>query len=150
MKRLAQLSSISSLPTLAIISITLLLTACSTTQNQRISQNEAAFNTYTPAERKMIRTGQIAVGFDPDMVRMALGDPSRETTVDSAAGKQIAWEYRQIKPSLGIGLSGGIGTRGSGLGIGTGVNVNPNNTKLLKRVIFDRHTGKVSQIESYQ
>jgi hypothetical protein len=134
---------------LTLASCALLFAACSTTQNQRITQNQAAFDSYTPAERQMIRTGQIAVGFDQDMVRMALGDPSREATVDTAAGKQIAWEYRQLKPSLGIGLGGGIGTRGSGVGIGTGVNVNPNNSKLLKRVIFDRQTGKVSQIESY-
>ncbi|MDQ8196087.1 hypothetical protein QEH59_16755 [Coraliomargarita sp. SDUM461004] len=133
--------------TLALFAV--LFTACSTPQNQRISQNQAAFNTYTPAERQMIRTQQIAVGFDQDMVRMALGDPSHETTVDSAAGKQIVWEYRQIKPSMGISLGGGVGSRGSGVGIGTGVNVNPNNTKLLKRVVFDRQTGKVSTFESY-
>jgi hypothetical protein len=150
MKRLPKLTSLSSLTALATIGLALLLTACGTTQNQRITQNQAAFDTYTPAERQMIRTGQIAVGFDQDMVRMALGDPTRETTVDSAAGKQIVWEYRQIKPSLGLSLGGGIGTRGSGVGVGTGVNVNPNNSKLLKRVIFDRYTGKVSQIESYE
>ncbi len=133
--------------TLAIASLILL--GCAST-NQRISQNEALFNTYSPAEKKMIRTGQIAIGFDQDMVRMALGDPSREVTVDTAAGKQIAWEYRQIKPSLGIGVGGGIGTGGSGVGIGTGVGVRPDRTKLLKRVIFDRGTGEVSKIESYE
>jgi len=134
---------------LLLAALALLFTGCGTTKNQRIAQNEAAFNTYTPAERQMIRTGQVAVGFDQDMVRMALGDPSREATVDSAAGKQIAWEYRQLKPSLGIGIGGGIGTGGSGVGIGTGVGVSPNKTKLLKRVVFDRQTGKVSQVESY-
>lgn len=128
----------------------LFFAACGTTKSQRISQNEAAFNTYTPGERKLIRTGQIAVGFDPDMVRMALGDPTREATVDTASGKQIAWEYRQVKPSVGFTLGGGIGTRGSGVGIGTGVGVNPNQTKLLKRVVFDRQTGKVSRVESYE
>jgi hypothetical protein len=134
---------------LTLAMLALLMTACGTTKSQRISQNEAAFNSYTPAERKMIRTGQVAVGFDQDMVRMALGDPSRETTVDSAGGKQIVWEYRQIKPSLSLGVGGGIGTRGSGVGIGTGVGVSPNNTKLLKRIVFDRQTGNVAQIESY-
>ncbi|TVP81155.1 MAG: hypothetical protein EA353_02140 [Puniceicoccaceae bacterium] len=127
----------------------LLLTACGTTKDQRISRNEALFNTYTPSERQMIRTGQVAVGFDQDMVRMALGDPSRETTIDTAAGKQIAWEYRHIKPSLGVSVGGGIGTRGSGIGIGSGVGVSPNNTKLRKRVVFDRQSGRVSQVESY-
>jgi hypothetical protein len=127
----------------------LIFAGCGTTKNQRISQDEALFNSYTPAERKMIRTGQVAVGFDQDMVRMALGDPSRETTVASAAGKQIAWEYRHLKPSIGIGVGGSIGTRGSGIGVGSGVGISPNNTKLRKRVIFDRQTGEVSRVESY-
>jgi len=133
---------------LVILLITLLLSSCAST-SKRISQNEALFNTYTAAEKKMIRTGQIAVGFDQDMVRMALGDPSREVSVDTAAGKQIAWEYRELKPSMNIGIGGGIGSGGSGVGIGTGVGVSPNRTKLLKRVVFDRQTGEVSKIESY-
>ena len=132
-----------------LLSAMVALSACSSTKSQRINQNEALFKSYTPGERQMIRTGQVAVGFDQDMVRMALGDPSREATIDTAAGKQIAWEYTQMKPSLNIGLGGGIGTRGSGVGIGTGVGVSPNKTKLLKRVVFDRQTGKVSKIESY-
>ena len=132
---------------LAII-IALLTAACSTT-DKRISQDEALFNTYTPGEKKMIRTGQIAVGFDQDQVRMALGDPSRETTIESTGGKQIVWEYRELKPSLGLSVGGGIGTRGSGVGIGTGVGVRPDRTKLLKRVVFDRHSGTVAKIESH-
>ncbi len=125
------------------------LAGCATTQSKRISQNEALFNTYTPAERKLIRTGEVAVGFDQDQVRMALGDPSRETTVDTAGGKQIVWEYREVQPTLGLSVGGGIGTRGSGVGVGTGVGVSPNKTKLLKRIVFDRQTGEVSQVESY-
>ena len=134
---------------LTLATCALLFSGCTSTQSQRISQNEALFNTYTPAERKMIRTGQVAVGFDQDMVHMALGDPSRETTVDTAAGKQVVWEYRQLKPTFGIGLGGSVGTKGSGIGIGTGVGVSPNKTKLLKRVVFDRKTGKVASVESY-
>ena len=129
--------------------IGLLLAGCAST-SKRISQNEALFNTYTPAEKKMIRSGQIAVGFDQDMVRMALGDPSREVSMDTAGGKQIAWEYRELKPPMNVGIGGGIGTRGSGIGIGAGVGVSPNRTNLQKRVIFDRQTGEVTKIESYQ
>ncbi|MDP4610462.1 MAG: hypothetical protein NWT02_04690 [Opitutales bacterium] len=134
--------------TFFVFALSLFFIGCAST-SKRIDQNEALFKTYTPGEQRMIRTGQIAVGFDQDMVRMALGDPSREATVDTAAGKQVACEYREIKPSLGVSLGGGIGTRGSGVGIGTGVGVSPDRTRLLKRVIFDRQTGKVSKIESY-
>lgn len=130
------------------LALSLISLGCAT-KSQRINQNEALFNTYTPAERKMIRTGQVAVGFDQEMVRMALGDPSRESTVDTAEGKQIVWEYSYLKPSLGIGVGGGIGTGGSGVGIGTGVGVSPNKTKLRKRIVFDRQTGEVARVESY-
>jgi hypothetical protein len=130
--------------------VVLFFFGCGTTKSQRIQQNEALFNTYTPTERKLIRTGEIAVGFSQDQVRMSLGDPSAESTVDMAGGKQIAWEYRKLKPSLGLSLGGGIGTRGSGVGIGTGVGVSPDRSRLLKRVIFDRQTGEVSKIESYE
>jgi hypothetical protein len=134
----------------SLIACLFLLLGCATTQNKRITQNEALFNTYTPMERKLIRMGEVAVGFDQDQVRMALGDPSRETTVDTAAGKAVVWEYREINPSLGLSVGGGIGTRGSGVGVGTGVGVSPNRTKLLKRIVFDRQTGEVSKVESYK
>lgn len=127
----------------------LLFLGCAGTQNQRITQNEALFNTYTPIERKLIRMGEVAVGFDQDQVRMSLGDPSRETTIDTAAGKAIVWEYRELKPSLGLSIGGGIGTRGSNIGLGTGVGVSPDRTKLLKRIVFDRQSGEVSRVESY-
>ena len=122
---------------------------CASSKSQRIAQNETLFNSYTPTERKLIRMGQVAVGFDQDQVRMALGSPSRETTVDTAAGKAIAWEYRELKPTLGLSVGGSIGTRGSGVGIGTGVGVSPDRTRLLKRIVFDRQSGNVSKVESY-
>ncbi|MFP4069790.1 MAG: hypothetical protein ACOC4K_03955 [Verrucomicrobiota bacterium] len=124
----------------------LLSAGCTSTKSQRISENEALFNSYTPAERKMIRTGQVAVGFDQDMVRMALGDPSRETTVDTAGGKAIVWEYTEIKPRLGVSL--GAGTWG-GVGGGVGVSASPDRNKVLKRIVFDRQSGEVSRVESY-
>lgn len=127
----------------------LLFLGCAGTQNQRITRSEALFNTYTPIERKLIRMGEVAVGFDQDQVRMSLGDPSRETTIDTAAGKAIVWEYRELKPSLGLSIGGGIGTRGSNIGLGTGVGVSPDRTKLLKRIVFDRQSGEVSRVESY-
>ena len=79
---------------------------------------------------------------------MALGEPSRETTVDTAGGKAIVWEYRELSPRVGFTLGGGMGTRGSSMGVGTGVGVSPNQTKLLKRITFDRQTGEVSRVET--
>ena len=137
------------LPTYLTLLIACLLVGCASNSNTRISQNQAQFNSYTPGEQAMLKAGQVAVGFDQDMVRIALGAPSRETTVDTAEGKHIVWEYRELKPSLGLSLGGGIGTRGSGVGIGTGVGVSPDRSKLLKRITFDRQTGEATRVESY-
>ncbi|WP_269524122.1 hypothetical protein [Coraliomargarita parva] len=125
------------------------LAGCATSSSTRISKNEALFNTYTPEERKLIRLGEVAVGFDQEQVRMALGAPSRESTVETAEGKQIVWEYRRPKPNLGLGLGIGGGTRGVGLGGGVGIGANTNSSNLQKRIIFDRNTGTVSKVESY-
>lgn len=92
--------------------------------------------------------GEIAVGFDQDQVRMALGDPSREATSDTASGKQIVWEYTEIKPKLGFSLGAATGTWKAS-GVGVGVTARPDKSKVIKRVIFDRVTGEVSKIDSY-
>lgn len=128
----------------------LCVVGCVSPTNPRIAQNEARFKSYTPTERKLIRMGEVAVGFDQEQVRMALGAPSRETTVDTAAGKQIVWEYRSLAPSVGLSVGGILGTRGSGASVGTGVGVSPGRTKLDKRIVFDRQTGEVSKVESYK
>lgn len=138
------------LPAVTLSFIALLIAACGTTKSKRIEQNQAQFNTYTAAEKRMIRTGQVAVGFDQDMVRMALGEPSNRKTSDTAGGTQTVWEYREIKPSVGVNLGGIIRSTGkNGVGLGSGVNVNPDRTKLLKRIVFDRQTGEVSRIETF-
>jgi len=126
----------------------ILFSACASSRSQRISRNEAQFNQYTPAQRKMIRTGQVAVGFDQSMVRLALGEPSRERTVEAANGKQIVWEYTETSPNLGFSLGAGAGSR-SGVGGGVGVSARPDKDKVYKRVVFDRRTGKVARVESY-
>ena len=133
---------------LPLLALALIVSGCAST-SQRINKNEALFNSYSPAEQRLIRMGEIAVGFDPEQVRMALGDPSRETTVTTAAGKQIVWEYREVRPSLGFSVGAGTSTRGSGVGVGTGVGVSPDRSRLQTRVVFDRHTGEVAEIQSF-
>ena len=125
-----------------------LFSGCTSGRSQRISQNEALFSQYTPAERKMIRSGQVAVGFDQDMVRLALGAPSHERTVETTGGKQIVWEYTETSPNLGVSLGAGVSSR-NGVGGGVGVSARPDANKVYKRIVFDRQTGKVARVESY-
>lgn len=128
----------------------LIFAGCSTT-NSRISKNQALFDSYPVATQSTIRAGEVAVGFTPEQVRMSLGDPDREATIETEAGKQIVWQYFKSKP--GVGLSLGVGTMiggGSSVGTGVGVSSGSGNKHLEKSIVFDRKTGKVSQVESYE
>ena len=100
--------------TLCVLSI-VLSSGCSTTNN-RIVENQSQFNSYTAAEKRLIRSGEIAVGFDEDQVRMALGDPSHIKSDTRSSGTRYIWEYNELEPDYNIFNSVGVSTRGGGVG----------------------------------
>ena|GEM_PF-4503231 len=67
----------------------------SSSEPERIRLQQAHFDSSSPAQRKLIRMAQVAVGMDQIQVRMALGAPDRTTTVETTNGTRIAWEYLQ-------------------------------------------------------
>lgn len=69
-----------------------LLSAC-TTPEARIRRNADFFATLAPAQQQLIREGRIAIGFTPDLVRLALGDPDRVASRRDADGVGEAWSY---------------------------------------------------------
>lgn len=131
--------------------LTLFGLGCASTRSQRIQQQQAKFESYTPAERKLIRLGEVAVGFNSEQVRMALGEPDRITTVETNVGQSIAWEYLELDPKIGFSLGGSLGSGGTrSIGSGVGLQTSPNKTRLRKLLIFDQQTGQVRKIESYK
>ena len=69
-----------------------LLFGCSTPQT-RIRSNPEVFNSLPAAEQALIQQGKVAVGFTPDMVKLAVGEPDRVYTRTEATGKSEAWVY---------------------------------------------------------
>jgi len=69
------------------------LTACST-PTTRIEANRAAFNAATPAQQEMIKQGVVGLGFTPDLVRLAIGDPDVIRTRLDKDGSSEVWLYR--------------------------------------------------------
>jgi hypothetical protein len=71
----------------------LVLAAGCSTPDTRIKNNPEAFNRLTAPQQDMIRKGQVGLGFDESMVRLALGDPDRTRTRVSALGATETWVY---------------------------------------------------------
>ena len=95
-----------------------LLAGCATPAH-RIEQNRELFDSLPVAAQARIRGGQIDLGFAPDMVRIALGEPQRRL-VRRAAGNDIEiWLYldmvrryeRQRATLDGLSVSGPGGIR---------------------------------------
>jgi hypothetical protein len=69
-----------------------LLAACSTPE-ARIKRNRAVFDALPAAEQALIREGKVGVGFTPDMVLLAVGDPDQRWLRTDAKGQSEVWTY---------------------------------------------------------
>ncbi|MBX6420489.1 MAG: hypothetical protein IRZ06_05720 [Nevskia sp.] len=120
-----------------------LLLACSSPAT-RIEQNPALFDSYPPEVQQKIRAGQVDVGFTPDMVRLALGEPDRRYERTDANGTSEVWAYRERKPAFSFGIGGGSFGGSSAVGGGVGVATGGEQGEKLRVVFVD---GKVTAVE---
>jgi hypothetical protein len=82
------------------------LAGCSTPQS-RINQNPAAYARLTPEQQKLIQEGKVALGFDVEMVKLALGDPDRVRERTDARGTTEIWSYVTYEDDAGMPLYSG-------------------------------------------
>lgn len=61
------------------------------------------------------------MGFTPEMVIMALGEPARKFMRKTEVGDTEVWSYHDDSPKFSFGLGVGSGGRGSSVGGGVGV-----------------------------
>jgi outer membrane protein assembly factor BamE (lipoprotein component of BamABCDE complex) len=87
-------------PILALAGL-FLLAGCST-PDARIKNNPETFNRCTPQQQELIKQGEVALGFDEDMVRLALGDPDRVVTRTDASGQSQVWSYVTYETDDGV------------------------------------------------
>jgi hypothetical protein len=97
-----------------------LLVACSS-PDSRIADNRSAFEQFPADVQQKIRTGQVDVGFTPQMVLMSLGEPARKYTRKTEKGDTDVWSYHDDSPKFSFGVGVGSGGRGSSVGGGVGV-----------------------------
>jgi len=91
----------------------MLLTACNTPES-RIAKQPELFNRLTPEQQQMIKEGRVGIGFDADMVKLALGDPDRIRERVDANGRSEVWLYINYEASDGAILYRGWYHRGWG------------------------------------
>jgi len=132
---------------LCVITSVLLLGGCSSTPQDRISQNKAMYESFPAEVQRKISAGQVDVGFTPDMVSLALGKPDQKMTRAEASGQSEVWVYEKHNPQFSFGIGVGGGSYGGGSGVATGVGVStttPPSGEYMRVVFID---GKVSSIE---
>ncbi|HLP70442.1 MAG TPA: hypothetical protein VK181_23295 [Rhizobium sp.] len=69
------------------------LSGCNTTAD-RIRQKSEVFASLPAADQERLRKGMVAVGDTPDMVYIAIGEPTRRTQTTTANGSRSVWIYR--------------------------------------------------------
>lgn len=91
------------LPLIAVLAGVLLAAGCSTPQS-RIRDKPGVFARLTPEQQSLIQQGKIALGFDPEMVELALGEPDRTRTRTDATGTSEIWSYVTYEAPDGVVL----------------------------------------------
>ena len=129
--------------------LVLTLAGCSTVDS-RIAKNREVFNTWPAPVQDKVVVGQIDIGFTPDQVRVALGEPDRIFTRTTGDGTSQVWSYRERGPRFGFGVGVGMGSFGGRGGTFGGVTMGTGGDYLDDEktgVVFDP-TGRVSAIET--
>lgn len=77
---------------LLLLPLLVLLAGCSTV-DRRITEKAAVFESLDPATQEQLRKGMVEVGYDTDMVYIALGSPDERREIATAAGRDQVWIY---------------------------------------------------------
>ncbi len=119
---------------LVIPSIVALTIACASTPASRIEENQSLFDSYTEEIQSKLRSGRVDVGYDMEMVRMALGKPDETSTALDETGETLMWGYTRSRPGFSVGLGGGSfgGSTGVGMGVGMGSGPKRNYTAIIE------------------
>ena len=79
--------------------IVLFLSGCITQEAQRerrIAENIELFYEFPEEVREAIRRGEVEIGFDEDMVRLAVGSPDRVSRRKNVDGDLVNWQYFEV------------------------------------------------------
>ncbi|MDB4385687.1 hypothetical protein N9Z12_06540, partial [Opitutaceae bacterium] len=80
-----------------VILLSLMLVGCESITT-RIKERSAAFENWTPTTQERIRTGELKVGDNSDMVYIVLGSPDSTEDIPREDGSTLSiWNYPKLK-----------------------------------------------------
>lgn len=88
---------------LAALTLAIFAVGCATPEN-RIRKNPEAFARLSSEQQSLIMQGKIAIGFDKEMVQLALGEPDRLITRTTENGVSEIWSYTTYQSDSGVFL----------------------------------------------
>lgn len=136
----------SSLQSVLLTSILLVTSGCVTsTPQSRISVQRAVYDQFPAEVQKKIGAGQVDVGFTPEMVRMALGKPSREFNRQTEQGSTDVWVYHDNRPRFSFGV--GVGSYGGNTASSVGVSTSTGGYDAEEKMRVEFRAGRVTEIE---
>ncbi len=130
---------------LLALGLSVFLAACSSTPEDRIAKNSALFDTLPPPVRQKIRAGEVDLGFTPEMVRLALGEPTRVFSRQTEAGAAELWVYHNNGPRFSFGVGVGSFGRHSATSVGVSSSTGGYDPEEKMRVEF--RNGSVTAVE---
>ena len=99
----------------AVALVAALVAGCNTPES-RINASPGVFARLNPDQQALGKNGQIAVGFDMDTVKLALGEPSRIVVRTDSSGEHQVWHYVTYADYQGDVIFGGYWHRYRGWG----------------------------------
>lgn len=133
-------------PILFSVLAAVLFTGCQSLDS-RISKNQAQFDTWPAEVQQKIRAGRVDIGFTPEQVRVALGEPDRKYSRTTESGSSEVWAYFGGRSGFSLGLGVSNGYRGGAYGAGVGYDTTTYGADDERvRVIFEK--GAVASVEA--
>lgn len=131
---------------LFVLTVGLAVLAGCASPESRIKQNPQLFAQLTPEQQNLIKQGKVAVGFTPDMVRLALGEPDRVRVRTDAKGSREIWNYVTYESQEGVILYRGMYHRYWG-GAYYPYYANVTSYRVHNRVVVAFMNGQVAEVE---
>jgi len=120
------------------------LVACSTT-GSRIRERQALFDSYPEHVQQNLRAGVIEVGYTPEMVLIAFGEPDQRREVVTGEGVAQVWTWWKSSPRVSFGV-GSWNYLGGHVGLGTGFAVG-DRARREEQAVVEFRSGRVHGFE---